>query len=61
VSQRILTCPKCDSRDIDDLNPEVKDSKKITVKVKAKCKDCGHEFEYTSRTNPGTHNMHILY
>ena len=61
MSQRIVHCHKCRSTKIKDINPEVKDSQTITVKVKARCLECGEEFEYTSRTNTGPHNLHIMY
>ena len=54
MSTKVLTCDKCKSRNITDLNGELKDiSKKTIVYIMAKCDDCGHEFQYPSGTKYG--------
>lgn len=55
------TCPNCGSRNIEDLNGELKETvKEITVQIKAECQDCGHEFEYCSDTDYG-HEIGVDY
>lgn len=54
MSMKIVTCDKCESINITDLNGELRDtSNTTTVKIKAKCDDCGHELEYTAVTKRG--------
>ena len=61
MSSRILTCPKCNSLDIEDINPEIKETSKTPiVEVKAKCVSCQHKFKYGSATTWGK-RLQVLY
>lgn len=61
MATRITTCNKCNSKDIIEINPELKEIvKKIIVQIKAKCNNCGNEFEFSSATKFGM-NKGILY
>ena len=54
MSIKITTCDKCESINITDLNGELRDtSNTLTVKIKAKCNECGHVFEYPTVTKRG--------
>jgi transcription elongation factor Elf1 len=60
MASKILTCPECESTKIKDLNPELKEIvEEPTVQIKAKCENCGEEFEYPSATTWG--KSHIFY
>ncbi len=53
MSVKITTCDNCQSKDFTDINPEVRNEQQILVTVKAKCNDCGHEFEYSTFSHLG--------
>lgn len=57
----ILVCEKCKSKNIKDLNGDLKNTaQSYIVYIKAKCEDCNFEFEYPSATKHGR-RMGILY
>lgn len=57
----ITTCPNCNSRDITDLNGDLrKTSGGAQVTINAQCDDCNHEFEYIDATDSGRRSG-ILY
>ena len=61
MATKITTCPECDSIDIKDINPELKESAKaILITILAECINCGWQFSYKSATNFG-HKRGILY
>jgi hypothetical protein len=61
MATRITTCDKCGSKNVSDINPELKETvKQNIVTIKAKCNDCNNEFEYPSSTQFGR-NRGILY
>ena len=53
MAERITKCPKCDSRNFKDLTPQLCESTSDTIWMKAKCNECGFEFEYNAWTYVG--------
>lgn len=57
----ITTCPKCESDNIKELNPEVRETTRAPLcKIKCKCNDCGKKFKIDSWTSHGK-SRGILY
>jgi len=54
MSMTITTCEKCDSTDIKELNPEVRNTtQEVFCKINCVCNSCGHKFIETSWTEYG--------
>lgn len=53
MSEELTMCDKCQSLNFTDINPEARESLKTLVTVRAKCNDCGQEFEYSDFSNRG--------
>ena len=61
MATRIAKCPKCNSENITEVNPEVREEvHKPVAKVTAACDECSEEFTYGVSTNWG-HRRGILY
>jgi RNase P subunit RPR2 len=61
MATKRLTCNKCESTNMKDVNPQVKDTANTPlVRVTAKCLDCGEEQKYMSATLSGKRRG-ILY
>ena len=51
MATKITKCPKCDSKDINTLDKQRKETvKSILVTLHAKCRSCDFEFGYSSAT-----------
>ncbi len=54
MAESITQCEKCGSENFVEFNPEARDNDlKILVTIKAKCNDCGEEFEFSDFSNKG--------
>lgn len=54
MSTKITKCDKCNSKDIDEVNPKVREtSKDILCNIICVCNDCKYEFVIKSWTNYG--------
>lgn len=61
MSTKITTCSNCNSRNIKELNPDVRDTVKFPIcKIKCICNDCETEFVISSWTQFGKRKG-ILY
>ena len=54
MSTKINKCEKCDSFDIKEINPEIREeSNKILCNIKCECLSCGNIFNIKSWTRSG--------
>lgn len=61
MSKRKTTCPKCESENIKERNPEVRETTKAPLcTIKCKCNECGKKFKIKSWTSSGRRSG-ILY
>jgi len=57
---RVVRCEKCDSLKVNDLKNQTTSSDRILI-VKAKCDDCGHEFEYKTMNKLHPAHKHVRW
>jgi len=54
MSTKITTCPKCSSRKVTELNPQVRHfSTSPIVTISGRCDECNHTFTFPTWTSAG--------
>ncbi len=54
MSTKITSCPKCDSKDINELNPEIREtSLRPLCEITCACLQCNETFTISSWTRNG--------